>query len=778
LASDPRGSAFATLLAEAPLGIAVLDRDLRYLVVNEQLAAVNGLPAAEHVGRTLHEVVPEVVADVEPALRQVLDAGVAVRGLVLEATTPASPDVRRTFELSFHPLRGEGGRIDGVISLVSERTDEARATEILRSSERRYRSLVEATTSLVWTIVPGGQPHTDWLDAIHPDDQEHIAGEWLAAVAEGRTFEAEARILAGGGIRHVIVRAVPIIEAGDIREWVGASTDITAARRAEGERAAASRRATRLGQVASALTEALREADVATVVLDNAIAALHARGGAVALFQPDGAALRFAAARWPGDHAEHVLRSDLSLDRPIVRAARDRVPVFLSDHEELAAAFPEVADLLATIGDEATASVPLLLQGQSLGALALTWSERRELSAEDRQFLAALGDTCAQAIDRARLYEREHRVAETLQRALLPERLADPAGTRSAARYLPGTEGVAVGGDWYDVFGLGERRIGIVLGDVAGKGVAAAAVMGRLRNALRAYATSIDGPADVLAAVDDFAGRFGTDDLATIVYGVLDTGTGELRYSSAGHLPPLAIRADGLAGYLEGDPDLPVGVAGPAARTEHRVRLSPGSTLVLYSDGLVEDRHRSIEDGLALLAEVAETTQGSGVEATCARLVQALVGDTGGDDDVAVLVLEWDGPPAADRCSAVLPPVVASARRARALVTEQLEHWGEADLAETAQLCVSEIVTNAVVHAATPVELDVRLLADRVRVEVADGGAAPPERVEAHDEDVHGRGIAIVELLSSAWGVDQRDDGKCVWFELTRGDSVPPGSPL
>ena len=766
-----RAAALAAILESVPIGVALLDRELRYLAVNELLASFVGLSAADHIGRTIHQVVPTLTPEVEAALREAMSTGAPVRGIVIESPTPASPDLVRRFEVSFHPLVGGDGEIAGLVSLVNERTDQARAMAVLRASELRYRSLVEATTSVIWTVVPGEPEHTDWFEAIHADDRDRVSSEWLAARTEGRTFEAEVRIHVGAGLRQVVVRAVPVIEDGRVREWVGTSTDVTATRRTEAEREAASRRATRLGQVAAALAEARREADVTGVVLEHAMAALDARGGSISLFEPDGERLRSAVATWPDHEVPSALLRDPTIDRPTVRAARDLVPVFLADRDEFMAEFPTVAELIAGVGDEALASVPLLVHGQCLGALSLTWEEARPFSAEDRQFLAALADTCAQAIERARLQEREHRVAETLQLALLPERLADPTGTRSAARYLPGTDGVAVGGDWYDLFDLGDRRIGIVLGDVAGKGVAAAAVMGRLRNALRAYATSIDGPADVLARVDDFAARFGNDDLATIVYAVLDTGTGELRYSSAGHLPPLAIRADGWSGFLQGEPDLPVGVSGPGTRTEHRVRLSNGSTLVLYSDGLVEDRRRSIDEGMALLTSIASTTSGVGAEETCARIVQALVGDTGGDDDVAVLVLEWDGPPAADRCSAVLPPVVASARRARALVTEQLEQWGEGDLIETAQLCVSEIVTNAVVHAATPVHLEVQLLTDRVRVEVGDGGAAPPEKVDADDEDVHGRGIAIVELLSAAWGVEPLDDGKCVWFELTRATS-------
>jgi PAS domain S-box-containing protein len=1000
------------LVSEAPIGIAVIDRQLRYLAVNEFLADTNGVAPEAHLGRTVEEVLGTSGTHLAELLRGVVERNDRV-SLDLEIETPAAPGILRRFTAQFAPLV-LGGRTDVVLATVLEHTDTGAAVEVLRASERRYRSLVEATTSLVWTITPGERDHRDWLEAIHPDDRQRIEEAWMSCLADPRVFEEECRVQARHGTRYVVVRAVPIVEGGEVREWVGASTDITSTRlaeqalraseaqlrlavesggmgtydwdlatdtiswsgetaaifgttleefggtwesfaalvhpddlreieakiagmgpgdgtfeaemrvrrdgtwsgrvlskgqllsdgsgrgrrligmvvdlterqrqaervsqlleglgdaffaidtewrfsylnaeavrllqrpaedllgrsiwetfpaatgspfelayreamverrivdfeanypglgwfgirafpshdgisvyfrnidtersavedrrRLEDQRQAAAARTARLGEVAAALTEALSQEDVARLVLVHARAAIDARGGAVAAFDPDGVELRWIAVEGYEEGArQKVWSSPLDADRPVTRVVRERAPQFLRSPEELAREFPPFADLFAAVGDESLCALPLIAGGRVLGGMTLTFSQPQPFSAEDRLVLTALADTAAQAMERARLYEREHRVAETLQRALLPERLADPPGVASAARYLPGTEGVAVGGDWYDVFDLDEHRLGIALGDVVGKGVGAAAVMGRLRNALRAYATSIDGPAEVLSRVDDFAARFGNDDLATVVYGVLDTGTGELRFSSAGHLPPLLVGSDGTATFLPQEPDVPVGVAAADGRHEHRVRLEAGATLLLYSDGLVEDRARSLDAGLAQLAAVAATQVAHAeVEPACGAVVDALVGPTGGADDVALLLLRWAGPTASDRCRVILPPEVASARRARHLLTEELERWGEAELVETAVLCVSEVVTNAVVHAGTPVALEIALRADRVRIEVADGGAAPPERVEADADAVHGRGIAIVELLSAGWGVEQRDEGKCVWFELER----------
>lgn len=1005
------------VLSSVPVGVAVVDRDLRYLVVNEALAVMNGRSPAEHVGRTIAEVLGADVP-VLPALQQVLETGEEVVGLRAEAAAPHLPDVPRQFSSSFHPVR-DGDEVIGVVGVVVEVTEPEQGLEVLRASELRYRTLVEATTSLVWQVRPGDAPHVDWQDRIHPDDRDRVSRAWLHAVDSRSVFSEECRVLTPErNIRHVAVRAVPVVEGATVREWIGSSTDITSARRTEealresetrlrlalvsggtgtwdwdlatgritwseetaavfgttleafdgtweafardldpedvraieaqlevvipalgffeaemrvhrpdgttanvlsrgqvfpepdgtparivgvaidltaqrrqadrvvqvldsiadgfyaldrewrftyingraeaamgqtrdqllgrrlwdafpesaggeyewgfrraverGEvvefetrdperevwfairayptteglsvyfrditderaaalerlrlerlREAAAERTARLGEIAAALTDVTSSGDVARLVLIHAVAALSARGGGMALFD-DAGELQWAAVEgYTPEEAAAIRDSPLDVDRPVTRVVASRLPEYLSTREEMLREFPEVAPVYERLHDHAVCCLPLVAGGRCLGGVTLTFPEERSFSLEDRLLLAALIDFSAQALERARLYEREHRVAETLQRALLPDRLADAAGVYTAARYLPGTEGVAVGGDWYDMFALDADRIGIVLGDVAGKGVGAATVMGRLRNALRAFATSIDGPAEVLSRVDDFAARFGADDLATVVYGVLDIGTGELRLSSAGHMPPLLVGADGSTSLLVLDPDLPVGVAAGDERREHRVRLRAGDSLVLYSDGLVENRSRSIDDGLTALESASSSLHLVDVDTACTAVVHHMVGGAGGDDDVAVLFLRWNGAVAEDRCSIVLPPEVASARRARALVTEELLRWGEGDLVETATLCVSEIVTNALLHAGTAVQLDIELHPSTVRVEVRDGGAAPPERVEADVESVHGRGVAIVELLSDAWGVEPSDTGKCVWFELGRTGSPP-----
>lgn len=248
-------------------------------------------------------------------------------------------------------------------------------------------------------------------------------------------------------------------------------------------------------------------------------------------------------------------------------------------------------------------------------------------------------------------YEQEHRIAEVLQRSLLPDVLAKVPGLDIAARYLPGSDGVAVGGDWYDVFPLRGGAIGLVIGDVVGRGLGAAATMGQLRIALRAYALIDPSPARVITRLSDLVESLGHGEMTTVVYGVYEPSTGTMRVACAGHLPPLVIERTGAVRYVEEATCVPLGMVRLAARTpasstevtaevtEAVVHLDLGSKMVLYTDGLVERRRASLDEGLLSLAEAARTSSGDG-EQLCEHLLERMLGDGHSGDDVALLVLE------------------------------------------------------------------------------------------------------------------------------------------
>jgi anti-sigma regulatory factor (Ser/Thr protein kinase) len=334
-----------------------------------------------------------------------------------------------------------------------------------------------------------------------------------------------------------------------------------------------------------------------------------------------------------------------------------------------------------------------------------------------------------------------------------------------------------VGGDWYDALRLPDGRLGVVVGDVMGKGVRAASVMGQVRNALRGLLHADPAPATVLTRLDRLVAAMDDDEeLVTLAYGVLDPLSGRFTWSGAGHPPPLLLGADGEALYLEPGDGLPLGLGG--AREEVALDLAPGEVVLLYSDGLVESRARPLLDGLPLLQEhaawiVAEGGQGSPWQgpAPLDVLADALVERmTGGlaDDDVTLLAVGRE--PAHERTAeVVLPARPSSAGLARARVRERLHAWGAEDLLDVALLCVSEVVTNAVLHAGTPARLRLAWDGALLRVEVRDEGRAFPVRLRRPaDDEPHGRGLVLLEALSRRWGVHEIEGGKTVWFEVER----------
>jgi serine phosphatase RsbU (regulator of sigma subunit) len=242
---------------------------------------------------------------------------------------------------------------------------------------------------------------------------------------------------------------------------------------------------------------------------------------------------------------------------------------------------------------------------------------------------------------------RDHTVAETLQRSVLPDTLPDIPGLDLAVRYLPRTAGVDVGGDWYDAFPLDGDRVGLVIGDVVGHNIASASIMGQMRHLLRAYAVDTVHPGEVLWRTARAQARLLPDTLATVVYALLDPATRKLSYANAGHPPPILATASGQVSYLDDAPGVMLGVpVEPSFTVGHRT-LEPGTSLMFYTDGLIEDRRRDITDGLSVLASVmAGVMDGPApltAERTCATVQAALLGDTPRADDVCLLALRLTG---------------------------------------------------------------------------------------------------------------------------------------
>ncbi|MPY37535.1 SpoIIE family protein phosphatase [Streptomyces adustus] len=385
----------------------------------------------------------------------------------------------------------------------------------------------------------------------------------------------------------------------------------------------------------------------------------------------------------------------------------------------------------------------------------------------------------AEAAARLRASERRQReTAVTLQRSLLPQELEEPDDLRIAATYQPGGTEAAVGGDWYDVITLGGGRTALVIGDVMGRGVRAAAVMGQLRTAVRAYARLDLPPHEVLQLLDGLATEIDANQIATCVYAVHDPNEGRLVYASAGHLPILVRSENGTVLRADEPTGPPLGTGG-WMHASGSIPLGPGSTAVLYTDGLVERRDEDLDEGIASLERALAGATGT-PQVVCDRLVRSAGVTADHDDDVAVLVLQHPARTGADselfrNAALELLGGVEAAPRARAFASGVLTSWRfPTDLHDLGVLAASELVANSLQHGTPPMRLRLRRTDRRLIVEVTDGDDHLPRR-RAEPGDESGRGIAIVATIASNWGSRRTPGGgKAVWCEFVLPKAAEP----
>jgi anti-sigma regulatory factor (Ser/Thr protein kinase) len=357
-----------------------------------------------------------------------------------------------------------------------------------------------------------------------------------------------------------------------------------------------------------------------------------------------------------------------------------------------------------------------------------------------------------------------------LQRALLPVRLPDIDGLPLTARYLPGSGPDRLGGDWYDVVPLDGGAAALVVGDVAGGDVTATALMGQLSSAVRAYAVEGHPPAVVVSRANEFHLGLGTGRIATLAYAMVHPAERIVTVVRAGHVPPLLSAPDAEPCFLDGVGGPPLGVRPGEVWRESTTQLAPGSTLILYTDGVVQD-DGSLDTGMGHLLAVVASKNGGTPDDLVERLA-ALVPD-GPPDDAVLLVGRLDrervGP--VSELRRTLPPTPESATVARWLVNDLLRGSADDDPRDTAALLTTELVSNAIRHTRDELTLTVRVEGGRLRVGVSDSSHRRPQLVQVGERDTSGRGLHLVEALADRWGVepDERGLGKTVWFELGTG---------
>ncbi|SEC10866.1 Serine phosphatase RsbU, regulator of sigma subunit [Streptomyces sp. 2224.1] len=377
-----------------------------------------------------------------------------------------------------------------------------------------------------------------------------------------------------------------------------------------------------------------------------------------------------------------------------------------------------------------------------------------------------------ESAERLRVSEALQReAAVTLQRSLLPQELEQPDDLCVAATYQPGGTDAAVGGDWYDVITLGAGRTALVIGDVMGRGVRAAAVMGQLRTAVRAYARLDLPPHEVLQLLDGLAAEIDANQIATCVYAVHDPNEGRLVYASAGHLPILVRDVDGTVIRAAEPTGPPLGTGG-WLHTSGSVPLGPGSSAVLYTDGLVERRDKDIDHGVEALERAFAGAAGA-PDIVCDRLLRSLGITASHDDDVAILVLQHPQRTGHDaelfhNAALELLGGTEAAPRARAFASGVLASWRfPPELHDLGVLAASELVANSLQHGTPPMRLRLRRTDRRLIVEVTDGDDHLPRRRRAEPADEAGRGISIVATIASSWGSRRTPGGgKAVWCEF------------
>ncbi|MFE2644971.1 SpoIIE family protein phosphatase [Streptomyces nigra] len=540
-------------IAQAPVGLAVLDTELRYVSVNPALAELNGLPAEAHLGHMPHELMQDTEAarTVEAALRAVLRTGEPVINRRIVGRTRAHPDMDRFWSVSLYRLEDTAGTVLGVAGMAVDITEQHQAAVAAETARRRLALIADASAR-IGTTLELDRTAGELADVAVPELADVAAVDLLDAVVQGQRSTL-------GPAEPAVIRALAVRSAHDT--------------------------------------------------------------GAVEAADPPGHIARYGP------------------DRLVTECVRTGDPVLVARVGDMdlprIARSPEAARQLGRAGLHSYLAVPLIARGEVLGALDLKRIHNPLPFSEDDLLLAReLAARAAIQIDNARWYQNARDTALTLQRSMLPSHPPVTGGLEVASRYQPAGAGAEVGGDWFDVIPLEGAKTALVVGDVMGSGIEAAATMGRLRTATHTLASLDLEPTRLLEHLDTITQ--GLDhSIATCVYAVHDPELRQCRIANAGHLPPVRVRPGRPPELLELPTGAPLGVGGVAFSTT-TVDLEPGDQLVFYTDGLVETRRHPLDERLdALLALLDDP--GRPLQECCDLLLRTLH-QPENSDDVALLI--------------------------------------------------------------------------------------------------------------------------------------------
>jgi PAS domain S-box-containing protein len=730
-------------------------------LVNARAEALFGYSRRELAGRPVEMLMPDRFRHAHAGHRHGFQAeGAGELGCGIDAVGLARGGRQFPAEISLSPLdTPEGKLICAAIRDVTQRRASEQSLRELAVIVQSSRDAILAKTLdgviTVWNPAaervygyPADQAIGRNVEMLSPPDRKDEARGLLGRLAGGEQIERfeTVHVASSGRLLNVELTLWPV--RGHTGEIIGASAiarDITGRKQRQDKL----RLARQIGDDVTASLDPHLAARRLAAALVPALADVAAIDLAEAGENGSGEVLRRIAAEPPG--------------RTLPEGA-------------MATAIAAAAEQHAELRESLALSVPMRARGRVVGFMNLAQSvSGRTFTADDFGWAATLADRAGTAFDNGQLYEQQRNTALTLQRSLMGSPAA-PAGLDTAARYLPSADGAGVGGDWFDMIPLGQGRIGVFIGDVMGRGLDAAAVMGQLRSAGRALAKAGLPPAELMTVLDAVVADL-PEQLVTCCYLVIDAAREGVTVCSAGHLPALVVGPDGQVRRLAGPVNVPLGVA-QSAHQQASVPLPGGSTLALYTDGLVESRGRDIEAQLSILAEelAAAVTGALDLEQTADRILSALLpGRDRHRDDVTLLLAQVPGT-RQELTTLDLPAEPAAAAAGRGFVASALATWGSPDAVETARLLTSELVTNALRHTDGPLRLGLRRTASEVIVEVSDNSTRRPRMRPQDLASESGRGLLLVDALSDTWGTRLDDTAKTVWFALRLTDDTAAGS--